>query len=110
MLTFSPFLVLSQGGAKKGETNPGLIRLLELGEIDVALGRQIRFNVWAQSEGEKNEKRICIFGSGMSDTGSHGGAGFSADRQSSATQSGSEGELRAGRWEEHHRGLLEPTR
>src|SRR6267378_574175 len=110
MLTFSPFLVLSQGGAKKGETNPGLIRLLELGEIDVALGRQIRFNVWAQSEGEKNEKRICSIGGGMSDSGSDGGAGFSADGQSGATQSGGEGELHAGRREELHRGLLEPTR
>ena len=51
MLGCSPFFVFRNGGAKKKETNPGFIRLLELSEIDVALGRQIRFNVWAQSEG-----------------------------------------------------------
>src|SRR6267143_2745784 len=109
MLTFSPFLVLSQGGAKKGETNPGLIRLLELGEIDVALGRQIRFNVWAQSEGEKNEKRICSFGNGMYDSGSHGGVGLSAGGQSFATQSTGESELHACRREVNHGGLLKPA-
>jgi hypothetical protein len=46
-----PSLYFPKGGAKKGEPNPGFIRLLEVGEIDVALGQQIRFNIRAQSLG-----------------------------------------------------------
>jgi hypothetical protein len=95
-------------GAKLGETNPGFIRLLELGEIDVALGRQIRFNVWAQSEGEKNEKRICSFGSGMSDTGSHGGVWLSADGQKQAPEPAGPGNVQLWRGPDDNGGLLEP--
>src|SRR2546430_11118593 len=44
---------------------------------------------------------IC-FGNGMSDSGSHGGAGFNADGQSGATQSGGEGDRKSTRLNSSH--------
>src|SRR5260370_38581049 len=109
-LALAPSLYFRKGGARKWETNLGFIRLLELGEIDVALGRQIRFNVWAQSEGEKNEKRICSFGSGMSDSGSHGGGWLGGGGESCATQSGGENRVGGGLPAEQHPGMIRARR
>src|SRR6266851_6948374 len=95
---------------KNAETSLQFSRLLQLGEFAVALGGQIRFNAWAQLEGENNEKTICISCGGRSDFGSDGGAGLCADGQGSAAQSGGEGQLHAGRREDDYRGLLEPAR
>src|ERR1700674_2250257 len=61
-------------------------------------------------EGEKNEKTICSIGSGMSDSGSDGGAGLGADGQGGAAKSGGKSELRVGRRKVGHCGLLESAR
>src|SRR3979490_1558487 len=57
--------------------------------------------------GTRNEKAIRGFGGGLSDTGVHGGAGLRAGGQSSAAESGGEGDLRAGGCQDDYSGLLE---
>src|SRR5216683_2480173 len=61
-------------------------------------------------KGENNEKTVRSIRSGMSDSGSDGGAGLGADGQGGAAQSGGESELRARRREDDYGGLLEPAR
>src|SRR5712692_10293283 len=74
----------------------------------IALSRQSRFNAWAQlKRGTRNEKAIRGFGTGLSDTGVHGGAGIRAGGQSSAAESGGEGDVDAGGWQDDNRGLIE---
>src|SRR5216684_1466782 len=60
-------------------------------------------------KGENNEKAVCIFGGGMSDSGTDGGIRVSADGQGLAAQSVGESQLRACRREVDHGGLLEPA-
>src|SRR6266850_2496833 len=57
--------------------------------------------------GTRNEKAIRGFGGGLSDTGVHGGAGIRAGGQSSAAESGSEGDVHACGWQDDYSGLLE---
>jgi len=62
--------------------------------------------------GEKNEKTICCFCSGMSDSWSDGGAGLSADGQKLRGRSPA-AKAQFALWpmgENDNRGLLEPAR
>src|SRR6266481_4930973 len=83
-------------------------RLMRLNAYCIAFSGQIRFNAGAQLKGgRRNEKTNRGFGSGLSDTGVHGGAGIRAGGQSSAAESGGEGNVHACGWQDDYRGLLE---
>src|SRR5712692_4354758 len=96
---------------KAGKTSLCISRLLGLGEFDVALSEQIRFNACGQpAKGEKDEESNGSIGGGMYDLGTDGGAWLGPEGQSFAAKSAGEYELRAGRRQDDYGGLLEPAR
>src|SRR6266436_3586386 len=90
------------------ETNLSASRLLGLEKFRLAFETQIGFNAWARlKRGTRNEKAIRGFGSGLSDTGVHGGAGIGPNGKSRKAESSGKSKLRARRWQDDYGGLLE---